>query len=439
MQGDKIIRDVVHLDIVFNEKFFALIDTKEFQRLNRIRQLSCEHMVFPTATHSRLSHSIGTYYVMTRLIDHFSTLLESLGHNVKEEDKELALCAALLHDIGHGPFSHSFEKIFNLKSHEQWAIDILSSSETEINSVIKEKFGDEFLIRLLDIISKDYSHQENNGIFSIISMLVSSQIDADRMDYLLRDAYFTSVTNGIYDFKRLIRAFGVEILENNDYIIYIHEKYMATLEEYILARYYMHKEVYQHSIKKQMEGILKKIFKRARELKKDGKRLEINPILSKLFEGKSLRVSEYQDIDDSVLLYHISTWQNSEDEVLSFLCKSFINRNKFKKYTFQLKDMEKLEAFKKNLKASIENTLGEDKNIDFDNEYFYFEDDVDIKIYDNTKENIWIKKRDCSLVDLSKASMIINESNLLNTSDSIKRVYISFDLFEKIYGKDLEI
>lgn len=439
MRFDKIIRDAVHLDIVFSEKFFALIDTKEFQRLNRIRQLSCEHMVFPTATHSRLAHSLGTYYVMYRLIDHFSDILEELGHKVKEQDKELALCAALLHDIGHGPFSHTFEKLFQLKEHEKWAIDILNSKDTEINKVIRKNFGEEFLERLTDIISKDYSHKANDGIFSIISMLVSSQIDADRMDYLLRDAYFTSVTNGIYDIKRLIRAFGAEMTEDGNFRIFIHEKYMATLEEYILARYYMHKEVYQHSIKKQMEGILKKIFKRAIFLHQSKQNIEVSPVMKKLFEGRDITPLEYHEIDDTTLLYHISIWQQNEDVILSFLCKSFTNRKKFKKYTFQIGDEDKLKILKEKIKKALNNEKYPNDEMNFKDEYFYFEDDVEIKIYENKKENIWIKKRDGSLVDLSKASVIINESSLSNTSDSIKRVYISYELFEKIYGKKLEL
>ena len=105
MKATKIIRDVIHSDIVFDQRFMKIIDTKEFQRLNRIKQLSCEYMVFPTATHTRMAHSLGTYYVMGKLIEHFSALLLEMGYEVKNEDKDLALCAALLHDIGHGPFS----------------------------------------------------------------------------------------------------------------------------------------------------------------------------------------------------------------------------------------------------------------------------------------------------------------------------------------------
>lgn len=438
MKSAKIIRDVIHSDIVFDDRFMKIIDAKEFQRLNRIKQLSCEYMVFPTATHTRMAHSLGTYYVMSKLIEHFSALLIELGYEVKEEDKDLALCAALLHDIGHGPFSHTFEKIFKLQSHEDWAVAIIKDEDTEINKVIKNEFCNEFLVRLTEIISKAYKHQDENGIFFIISTLVSSQVDADRMDYLLRDAYFTSVTTGNYDFKRLIQAFGVEKNVNGDLIIFIHQKFIATLEEYILARYYMHKEVYQHSVKRQMEGVLQKIFQRAEELHYKHLCIDSNPILIKLFNKEELTVSDYLKLDDTMLLYHVALWQDSEDAILKILCKSFIERKKFKKFAFAQSNASGIE----NLKYKI-NKLLKDNNLeqikDFSKEYFYIEDQRDLKLYVNTNENIWIKRKDKELLDLSQVSIIINESSITNRSECITRVYLSNDIFKIQHKIDLEL
>lgn len=438
MKATKIIRDVIHSDIVFDQRFMKIIDTKEFQRLNRIKQLSCEYMVFPTATHTRMAHSLGTYYVMGKLIEHFSALLLEMGYEVKNEDKDLALCAALLHDIGHGPFSHTFEKIFMMKSHEDWAVSILKSTETEINSVILKEFGEDFLIRLTEIISKAYKHQDENGIFFIISTLVSSQVDADRMDYLLRDAYFTSVTTGNYDFKRLIRAFGVEKNSKGELIIFIHQKFIATLEEYILARYYMHKEVYQHSVKRQMEGILQKIFERAKQIYTSDNEIEIASIIEKLFRNEKLSVEDYLKLDDTTLLYHVSLWQENKDEILSRLCKSFIERKKFKKYNFSQDSDIQITKFKEKInELLLENNKPPIE--DYSKEYFYIEDDRDLKLYVNTKENIWIKRKDNKLLDLSEVSIIINESSISNKSECTKRIYISPEIFNLRFGLEVDL
>lgn len=438
MKSTKIIRDVIHLDIVFDDRFMKIIDTKEFQRLNRIKQLSCEYMVFPTATHTRMSHSIGTYYVMSKLIEHFSALLCELGYEVKKEDKDLALCAALLHDIGHGPFSHTFERIFELQSHEEWAVDILKSEDTEINKVIRNEFSDNFLIRLTEVISKAYKHQDENGIFFIISTLVSSQIDADRMDYLLRDAYFTSVTTGNYDFKRLIQAFGVEKDDKGELIIFIHQKFIATLEEYILARYYMHKEVYQHSVKRHMEGVLHKIFQRAETLYCKKIYIEANPILIKLFNKTELSVEDYLKLDDTLLLYHVSLWINSEDAILGMLCKAFMERKKFKKFAFAKSNTKGKEKIQSSINMLLkENNKEEIK--DFSKEYFYIEDQTDLKLYVNTKENIWIKTKENELLDLSEVSIIINESSISNKSECITRVYLSKEIFRTQYNLDIDL
>ncbi len=453
MQSYKIIRDVVHLDIVIEKKYFCIIDTMEFQRLSRIKQLSCEYMVFPTATHTRLSHSLGTFYVMQSLIEHVSVLLSQLGYNVDEEDKELALCAALVHDIGHGPFSHTFEKIFDYKSHEMWTVDILSSAETQIHKAIVEEFGEKFLHRLVDIISKNYKSEPGNEIFSIISMLVSSQVDADRMDYLLRDSYFTSVTNGNYDFKRLIRSLGVQKSETG-MKLFIDQKFLATLEEYILARYYMHKEVYQHPIKRQMEGILKKIFQRVFELKKENIEFFCDSTLCSLIGDKRIGVKEYLKLDDTIFLYHISIWQDHEDPVLSFLCCGFLQRNKFKTFNIQ-NNISKCSKMSKSLSDSSKDILGCDtvkeiinsklrmhyiKEIeDFSKEYFYFEDDMDLKIYVNADENIWIKRQDNTLCDLTDVSVIINRASISDRSECIKRIYVNTQLFKIIYGIELDM
>lgn len=434
MSQGRIIRDVVHSDIFFEKKYFEIIDTAEFQRLNRIKQLSCEYLVFPGATHTRLAHSLGVYFVMDKLIHHFTGVLKDLGYQVTEEEKELALCAALVHDLGHGPFSHSFENIFPVKSHESWTTEILQEESTEIHQVIIKNFGKEFLDALVDLISKEYAGHRQGGILSIISTLVSSQVDADRMDYLLRDAYFTSVTNGNFDLNRLIRSLGVEQSPRDSFIIYIHEKFMATLEEYILARYYMHKEVYQHSVKRQMEGILKKIFLRAGELIGRGSQLYCHPVIDKLIHKKDIGVKEYLRIDDNTLIYHLELWEKSQDPILAFLCRCFLDRNKFEKRVFSTEDKESVEKFKESINKVLKN--GNKYPIkDFSKEYFIFEDEMKLELYANRRENIWIKSSRGELHDLSQRSTLINKKSMTDQTHSQRRIYYSRELFQMIYGQ----
>ena len=427
-----IIRDVIHGDIEFDDNIKQILNCPEFQRLHRIHQLSCEYLVFPTATHTRFSHSIGTYHVMKKLIEHFTVKLEEKGYKVKKEDKQLAYVAALLHDIGHGAFSHTFEKIFSLKSHEAWTMAIIKDKNTHIHKKIIKLYGKAFLQKLIDVMSKSYKNQESSNIFSIIATLVSSQTDADRMDYLLRDSYFTSVTNGRYDIERLIKSFGVTQI-NSELRIYINEKYMSTLEEYVLARYFMHKEVYQHTTKRHMEICLCLIFKRVKEILVSKTKIFCDDALKNLILKKNITVSDYLKTDDSYFMYHIMSWTKSKDDILVFLCNCFLNREQF--------DIE-VSYDEEMLKSKINKLLAKHNKQeikDLNDEYFYIETQKQVNLYVSSTENIWIKsKDDDKLYDLSQKSLIINRENAIKDYSS-KNIFISSTLFKIIYGIDLQL
>ena len=252
----KVIRDPIHGDIFFPDKYLAIIDTPEFQRLRRIHQLSVAYLVFPGADHSRFSHSIGTYYIMQKIIDHINPIMKSINYEVKERDINLALAAALLHDIGHGPFSHAFEKaINNVKDHEQWGIAMILDEESNINKVLKVNFDEKFPEDLADIIRKERTvkqvgdkHKSNVNekkidLFFILSGLISSQLDADRMDYLLRDAKYTGVKSCNIDIERLIGSITLTVYRNEYYVCFI-DKYLSDIESYLFTRYQMHKDIY---------------------------------------------------------------------------------------------------------------------------------------------------------------------------------------------------
>lgn len=413
------LRDPIHLDIAFERKFFELISTVEFQRLARIKQLSCEYLVFPTALHNRFSHSIGTYHVMGLLLEKITKIAKNYGIAISEEDNDLALCAALLHDIGHGPFSHTFERILNKDSHEEFTKKIIKDKETEINRALRENFGEDFIDKLLQIFDKN----TDNVVYNIIIQLISSQLDADRMDYLLRDSYFTGVSNGNYDLYRLVNAIDIAEIDG-EYKICVNEKYISSIEEYVMARFYMHKEVYQHPLKRQLENILQKIFIRARHLYKNGIDIFYDLDMKKIFDD-SIDIGAYLRMDDNFLMYHISKWQYSNDEILSYLSKAFVNRKKFKKYReFDESLYEKLSKKLKELKVDdLEECM----------KYCYINDKISVPIYNKTKENIWLKSDDGKISDITEKSFILQNIDVSKKFIKVNEFYHE-DMLYKVFG-----
>jgi len=318
---------------------------------------------------------------------------------------------------------------------ESWPMNSIAASViggVSLNGGIGNPAGALIGAAIISIISKSYQDDEKSKIFSIIATLVSSQTDADRMDYLLRDSYFTSVTNGSYDIQRLIKSFGVK--EEKDKLkIYINEKYMSTLEEYVLARYFMHKEVYQHNIKQHMESCLKLIFKRVKELIKNDIPVFCDDVAKKLILGKNISVSEYLQTDDSYFMYHISKWKCHDDIILSHLSNCFINRIIFDK---------EIELGEIKLKEHINDLLeknGIEKIKNLNDEYFYIKTTKKASLYTNSGENIWIKSKEKEkLYDLTEKSLIINKDNVEKSFISTN-IFISSYLFEQIYGIKFEI
>lgn len=311
---EKVFKDPVHKYIyVQDETIWNLINTKEFQRLRRIRQLGTSFMTFHGAEHSRFSHSLGVYEVARRIISQF----ERNGYaDWPKEERLLCLCAALLHDIGHGPFSHSVEQVFGTH-HEDWTCRLVLG-DTEVNRVLAA--ADPGLPQqVADVICKSYGK-------SIVVSLISSQLDADRMDYLLRDAYYTGVHYGTFDLERILRV----IRPHKGHIV-VKESGMHAVEDYLMSRYQMYWQVYFHPVTRSSEIVLRKIFERAKHLYGDGSyyfHFMIEP-LPGLFRN-DLTIEEYLTLDESFVQMAIMQWSKEADPILSDLCARFLNRKLFK-------------------------------------------------------------------------------------------------------------
>ncbi|WP_276357709.1 HD domain-containing protein [Cohnella caldifontis] len=313
LEEEKVFKDPVHHSVFVQEPtIWKLIDTPEFQRLRRIRQLGTSYLTFHGAEHSRFSHSLGVYEITRKIVTQF----ERNGfEDWPQEERLVSLCAALLHDVGHGPFSHSLEQVFGT-DHERWTCDIILG-DTEIRRVLRE--ADESLPeRIASVIRKNYEK-------SIVVSLVSSQMDADRMDYLLRDSYFTGVHYGTFDLDRILR-----VLRPFQGRIVVKESGMHAVEAYLMSRYQMYWQVYFHPVTRSSEIVLRSIFKRARTLHEAGYRFGfLLPPLRKLFDGK-LEVRDYLELDEAMAQAAFGQWTHEKDPILSELCRRFLNRKLYK-------------------------------------------------------------------------------------------------------------
>lgn len=324
---EKVFKDPVHNYIhVQDDIIWRLIDTPEFQRLRRVRQLGTSYMTFHGAEHSRFSHSLGVYEITRRIISQF----ERRGYSDwPAEERQVALCAALLHDLGHGPFSHSIEEAFEM-NHEDWTCRILLG-DTCVNKVLLE-LGADFPERVASVIRKTYDKP-------IVMNLVTSPLDADRMDYLLRDAYYTGVNYGTIDIDRILRM----LRPHRDRIV-VKESGMHAVEDYLMSRYQMYWQVYFHPVTRSSEIILRQIFRRAKELYEAGYafRFMIEP-LPALFEG-SLTVQEYLRLDEALIQTAFLQWTTESDPLLSEICGRFIHRKLYKYIEIDTGNPETIDA-----------------------------------------------------------------------------------------------
>ena len=322
---DRVIRDEIHRDIFVPAHIARLIDTREFQRLRNVQQLATCHYVFPAATHNRFSHSLGAYHLARVLCEHLAEVQPGI---INDEDAELVSIAALLHDIGHPPFSHLLEtdKVFaTFHSHEHWGKLMLESRETEIGIAIREVLGEERTARLFALYSGESEH-DGEPIAPFLREIVSSQLDVDRMDYMIRDQANSGAQIGGFDSARVIRALRV----GDNGHLYAKQWGLPAIEAYLVTRYHLYNQVYFHKVNQLTQEYLVRVLSRARELAQDGK-LSLSQSLQNMLCNEKLSVREYVRLTDADINGVLMDWADNDDAVLSGYARRLVSRRDYHK------------------------------------------------------------------------------------------------------------
>ena len=378
----KVLKDPVHSYIhIHYEVIWNCLDSKEFQRLRRIRQLGGDFQVYPTAEHSRFSHSLGVYEIVRRMVTEVKTLCAELT----EYEKVCVMLAGLLHDVGHGPFSHAFEHVTN-HSHEEYTAKIILG-DTELNSILRavsKKMPE-------DIVSIIQHTHEND----ILNQIVSGQLDADRMDYLLRDSYFTATSYGQFDLERILRTMRVRKTSEGRKVIVVKHTGIHSVEDYIMARYQMYWQVYYHPVARSYEAVFIQLFNRLKDIFKDNKDyFEDMKVLIPFLEKAEVSEEEYFRLDENSLLYCCALIQDKDDVIAADLAKRLQNRKLF----------EYVDYNEENL-AQIQNML---RDNGYDEQYYLRIENIEASVYSPYKgRKILIEKLDGQIVALEKASTIV--------------------------------
>ena len=387
----KILNDPVYGFITLNRGILLdLIDHPYFQRLSRIKQLGLTYLVYPGAHHTRFHHAVGAAYLMKQALSTF----KELGVNIQREEERGALIAILLHDIGHGPYSHALEHSF-----------LSGVSHENVSEIFMRKLDEQYsgeLSLAIQIFRNQY-HKK------FLHQLVSSQLDMDRLDYLKRDSFFTGVSEGVVSNQRIIKMFDIV-----DDEILIKEKGIYSIEKFIVARRLMYWQVYLHKTVLSAEFLLAKIISRARELLRNGEKLFVTPELN-MFLTKNISKSEleqevylnaFASLDDNDIMTCIKVWMKSKEIVLSRLASMLIERKLLKvKISNTSFDVEQINEIRK----IHQKELGLN---DHEIKYFVFQEQMINNAYDPRKDTIKIKYKDGTVKDITDASDNLNVSAL---------------------------
>ena len=386
--NEKVFRDPVHNYITVNHPvIYDLINSKEFQRLRRVKQVSTTVFTFHGAEHSRFSHCLGVYEIARRVTEIFDAKFPEIWDT--NEDL-LTMVAALLHDVGHGAYSHTFEKLFDT-DHEAITQEIITSPDTEVNAILRQVSPD-FPEKVASVINHTYHNKQ-------VVQLISSQIDCDRMDYLLRDSYYSGANYGQFDLTRILRV----IRPTKDSIVFEYNG-MHAVEDYIVSRFQMYMQVYFHPASRAMEVLLQNLLKRAKYLYHIDSHFfeKTSPNLIP-FLANQASLADYLSLDDGVMNTYFQAWISAEDDILADLASRFVNRKVFKSVTFE-------EESRKDLSHLVELV----KSVGFDPDYYtgiHVNFDLPYDIYRPEKKEprteINMIQKDGSVVELSTISPIV--------------------------------
>ncbi|MDD1776841.1 MAG: HD domain-containing protein [Candidatus Helarchaeota archaeon] len=420
----KVICDPIHHHIYIDQSkeklILDLINSREVQRLRRIHQLGISYLTYPGAEHSRFSHALGTYHLIKLALEY---IRNNDSIRITEKDRIACLAAGILHDVGHSPFSHVLEKELE-KSHENWTEELITSNDSEINFILKRH-------------DREFPNLINQILFyptkklSWLHALISSQIDADRMDYLLRDGYFCGISYGLFDYRWIFHTMRIREIKLGSSMIrqpvWI-EKATRAIEDYIFARYSMYWAVYYHAVTRGYEEFIKAILRRVKYLVEKERPITFasNRLEKFIMKGKIL-YDDYIELDDSIFFAQFNLWTKARDNILKDLCKRFLSRRGLKCIDYrqekdQITDMRTREKLHDKIK-------GELRRAKFNPEYYFLESVSAAKAYDfyhfekeaneRTAQNsiIILDKNDSpaeisSRIDMKRLKIIAGESEI---------------------------
>ena len=404
MNKKKIINDPVYGFITIpTDLVFDLIEHPWFQRLRYIKQLGMTHLVYPGALHTRFHHALGAMYLMETAIE----TLRSKGHAITNLEEEAVIIAILLHDAGHGPFSHALEdSIVKNISHEDISSMLMTRLDAQFNGRLK---------LAIDIFNGTYYRK-------FLHQLVSSQLDMDRMDYLNRDSFFTGVSEGVISSHRIIKMLNVV----NDEIV-IEEKGIYSVEKFLIARRLMYWQVYLHKTVIAAEQLLAKILMRSRELTVGGQHVFATPVLDhflkepikrEVFLCEDHHLEKFASLDDTDIMAAVKVWLQHPDKVLSTLCENLIERHL---YTVEISNEPHDDQFVQLLvkKAMAKYDISENLA-----SYFVFTDIVRNDAYNSGDGKIQILMKNGSVNDITAAS---DNSNLGALAKTVKKHILCYD------------
>ena len=379
-----------------------MIEHPYFQRLRYIKQLGMTHLVYPGALHTRFHHALGAMHLMGMAIE----TLRNKGHEISREEEEAVIIAILLHDVGHGPFSHALEEVI-----------VEGISHEDISTMLMNKLNVQFNGRLtmaIDIFNGAYPRQ-------FLHQLVSSQLDMDRMDYLNRDSFFTGVSEGVISSDRIIKMLNVK----DDHIT-IEEKGIYSVEKFLIARRLMYWQVYLHKTVIAAEQLLAKILKRSRELALNGEPVFTTPALNHFlkkpisrdaFMNEDHHLEAFATLDDTDIMAAVKVWATDKDFVLAKLCRDMVHRDLYKV------DITNEPPNKQLIATLTERAIKKYGINEYEASYFVFEDTIRNNAYKPGDGNIRILMKDGTIKDITAAS---DNSNLEALAKTVKKYILCY-------------